>query len=105
MNTKMIVAREVFNDWRLDPAYQEAYDALADEFALADALIKARSQARLTQAEVAGRMGTTQAVIARMEGGRTMPSTRTLKRFAEATGTRLTISFAPLAPEPVEAGE
>jgi ribosome-binding protein aMBF1 (putative translation factor) len=105
MNTKMIIAREIFNDWRRDPAYQEAYDALADEFALADALIKARSEARLTQAEVAARMGTTQAVIARMEGGRTMPSTRTLKRFAEATGTRLTISFAPRVPSPVAAGE
>jgi transcriptional regulator with XRE-family HTH domain len=38
-------------------------------------------------------MGTTQAVIARLEGARSMPSTRTLKRFAEATGTELRISF------------
>src|SRR5215472_13969055 len=31
-------------------------------------------------------MGTTQAVIARRESGRTKPSTRTLERLAEATG-------------------
>ena len=35
----------------------------------------------------------TQAVIARLESRRTMPSTRTLKRFADATGARLRISF------------
>jgi transcriptional regulator with XRE-family HTH domain len=43
-------------------------------------------------------MGTTQAVIARSEGGRSMPSTRTLERFAKATGTRLGIRFEPEKP-------
>jgi transcriptional regulator with XRE-family HTH domain len=38
-------------------------------------------------------MNTTQAVVARLESGRVKPSTRTLERFAEATGTRLRISF------------
>jgi transcriptional regulator with XRE-family HTH domain len=40
-------------------------------------------------------MGTTQAVIASLESGRVKPSTRTLERFAKATGTRLRISFEP----------
>ena len=40
-------------------------------------------------------MGTTQAVVARLESGKTMPSTRTLERFAKATHTRLRISFEP----------
>ena len=72
-----------------------AYDALADEFALAGALIKARGDAGLTQEQVARAMGTTQAVVARLESGRVMPSTRTLQRFAKATGMRLRISFEP----------
>jgi len=38
-------------------------------------------------------MGTTQAVIARLESGKVMPSTRTLERFAKATRTRLRINF------------
>jgi hypothetical protein len=38
-------------------------------------------------------MKTTQGVIARLESGRAKPSTRTLERFAAATGTRLRISF------------
>ena len=41
------------------------------------------------------RMKTTQAVIARLEGGGSMPSTRTLERYGEATGSRLRISFEP----------
>jgi transcriptional regulator with XRE-family HTH domain len=59
-------------------------------------MIQARAHARLTQAQLARRMGTTQAVIARLESGRTKPSTRTLERLAEATGMRLRISFEPL---------
>lgn len=76
-----------------DPAFKAAYDALEEEFALASALIEARSQADMTQEEVAKAMGTTQATVARLESGRNMPSTRTLERFARATGTRLRISF------------
>ena len=37
--------------------------------------------------------GTTQSAIARLEGGRVSPSFATLRRHAEATGTRLTVSL------------
>ena len=92
---KYIPVEEAFERWRKDPEYVAAYDALEEEFALADALIKARAEADMTQEQVAAAMGTTQAAIARLESGRTPPSTRTLKRFAEATHTRLRISFEP----------
>ncbi len=88
-----IPAGEAFAEWRKDPAYVEAYEALEEEFTLADALIRARSEADMTQEQVARAMGTTQAAVARLESGRAMPSTRTLRRFAEATGTRLRIQF------------
>ena len=55
-----------------------------------------RQQKKLTQEQLAARMHTTQAVIARLESGRVKPSTRTLERFAEATGTRLRILFEPV---------
>ena len=38
---------------------------------------------------------TTQTAIARLEGGRIKPSTRTLERYAKATGHRLVIGFEP----------
>jgi ribosome-binding protein aMBF1 (putative translation factor) len=95
MTRKSIPAKNGIEAWRKEPAFVAAYDALEGEFALAEALIDARAQADMTQEQVAAKMGTTQAVVARLESGRTMPSTRTLKRFAEATGTKLTISFQP----------
>lgn len=43
--------------WRKDPEFMREYDALEEEFALATALIKMRSDAGLTQEEPALRMG------------------------------------------------
>jgi transcriptional regulator with XRE-family HTH domain len=51
-----------------------------------------------TQEQVAQVVGTTQAAVARMESGKTLPSTRTLARFAKATRTRLRINFEPIKP-------
>jgi ribosome-binding protein aMBF1 (putative translation factor) len=79
------------------PDYKDQeYDALEEEFALATEVAKARSRAGLSQAELAQRMKTTQSTIARLESGRGKPSTRTLTRFAKATGHRLKISFEPV---------
>jgi ribosome-binding protein aMBF1 (putative translation factor) len=95
MTRKLVPVDEAFAEWRKDPEYVAAYEALDEEFALAAALINARAKADMTQEQVAQAMGTTQAVVARLESGRTMPSTRTLQRFAKATRTRLRISFEP----------
>jgi len=95
MTRKYIPVGEAFREWRKEPKYVAAYDALEEEFALASALIKARGDADMTQEQVAAAMGTTQAVVARLESGRVLPSTRTLERFAKATHTKLRISFEP----------
>ena len=92
---KMIPVEESFAEWRKDPDYVKAYNALEDEFSLAAEMIKARASAGLTQEQLAQRMNTTQAVIARLESGRVKPSTRTLERLAAATGMKLRISFEP----------
>lgn len=95
MKRTFLPAEDSFRQWRKDPDYTAAYAALEGEFSLASALIAARGQANMTQAEVAESMGTTQAAVARLESGRALPSTRTLERFARATSTRLRISFEP----------
>jgi ribosome-binding protein aMBF1 (putative translation factor) len=78
------------------PQVRKEYDALEEEFALVAAVAKARQRAGLSQAQLAKRMKTTQSTIARLESGRGLPSTRTLARFAKATGHRLKISFEPV---------
>lgn len=60
--------------------------------ALAPALVTARKQAGLTQAELAARVGTTQSAIARLERGAVTPSVDMLTRLAEALGVRFEIA-------------
>lgn len=86
---------EMHKKWLEEPEYRKAYDTLDGEFALARAVIAARNRVGLTQAQLARKMGTTQPVVARLEGGRVRPSMRTLERLATATGSRLLISFEP----------
>lgn len=86
---------EMHKRWMNEPKYVKAYEALEDELAVAKAIIAARNRAGLTQMELARKMGTTQPVVARMEGRRIQPSLRTLQRVAQATGSKLTIRFEP----------
>ena len=92
INSKELHARHMARD----PAYREAYEALGPEFELVSALIEARMHAHHTQAEIASRMGTTESAISRLESGRVKPSTRTLERYARATGHRLSIRLEPM---------
>ena len=78
-----------------DPDFRREYAHVDEEFAIIEALIRARTAARLAQEELARRLGTTQSAIVRLEGGRVSPSFATLRRYAEATGTRLTVGLVP----------
>lgn len=91
----MIAIKTLHRKWMRNPEYKAEYEALSEESSLIGVLIEARRKAGLTQAQLASRMKTTQAAIARLESGRVLPSTRTLQKFAEATGTVLRISFQP----------
>jgi transcriptional regulator with XRE-family HTH domain len=94
---------DLHKKWLHEPKYRRAYEGLEEEFTLASALIDARNRAGLTQQELARKMGTTQPVVARLESGRVRPSMRTLERLAEATGSRLLISFEPRHASPSSA--
>ncbi|MGA3099130.1 MAG: helix-turn-helix transcriptional regulator [Bryobacteraceae bacterium] len=91
---------DLHDEWMKDPKYRREYKALDEGFSLTAAMIEARSRAGLTQEQVARRMKTTQAAIARLESRSGRPSTRTLQRYAKATGSRLRISFEPEAARP-----
>ena len=84
--------KELHKQSMRDPKYREAYDALEDEFSLASELIRARTRAGLTQAEVAERMGTKQSAISRIEAGKNV-SVEKLRGYAEAVGGQLKIQI------------
>src|ERR1700710_128405 len=77
-----------------NPKVKAEYDALAPEFEIAAELLRARLRAGLSQAELAARMGTSQSTIARLENGHTLPSTKTLLRYAEATGSKFKVRLS-----------
>lgn len=76
-----------------DPKFRKEYEKADAEFSIIEALIHARAAAKLSQAEVARRIGTTQSAIARLEAGNVAPTIPTLRRYAEATGTKLHIEL------------
>ena len=67
--------------------------AEVEEGELLDALLKARQEAGLTQAELAARMGTQAPAVARLEKslatGKHSPSIATLRRYVKACGKDL----------------
>jgi predicted transcriptional regulator len=77
-----------------NPAVKAEYDRLAPQFEISSELIRARLRAGLSQEELAERMGTSQSAIARLESGSTLPSTKTLLRFAEATRSKVKLKLS-----------
>ena len=69
-----------------------------DEIVLLDALLKARQEARLTQAQVAELMGTQAPAVARLERslatGKHSPSIATLRKYVKACGKNLVLRVA-----------
>jgi ribosome-binding protein aMBF1 (putative translation factor) len=81
-----------------DPATKQAYDALEEEYAALNAVLRARREAGLTQAQIAERMGTTVSAVSRLESSlvnqKHSPSFATLKKYAHACGKKLVVSLA-----------
>lgn len=82
--------------WLKTPGYKEAFDTSQAEFDLSRQLIETRIKSGLSQGELATKMGTSQSTIARLESGTSMPSMRTLTKFAQATNSQLQILFKPV---------
>ncbi len=81
-----------------DPAVRAEYERLErEEMPMLDAILKARAEAGLTQAQVAERMGTKAPAVARLEAalvsGKPSPSLATLKKYAAALGRRVEVRF------------
>jgi DNA-binding XRE family transcriptional regulator len=86
---------ELKKRWMADPEFRKGYDEADAEYSVIEALIRARNDANLSQAELAKRLGTTQSAVARIEAGGVSPSLSTLRRYAAATGNRLQLQLVP----------
>lgn len=87
------------------PLTADTRSVLEQDFALAQMIYDLRTEAQLSQRELAARMGTTQSVISRLEeGGGSGNRVDTLARVARALGRHLVISFPEKAPTNLKDG-
>jgi ribosome-binding protein aMBF1 (putative translation factor) len=77
----------VADEWKRDAEFVAEYRRIGPAMELAFALGEARRAADLTQAEVARRMESSQAAVARLESG-----------YARAIGRRATVRLEPIEP-------
>ena len=90
---------EMVAEWMRDPEFKTQYDDLEDEYALLAECLKASKRSKLTQDEVAHRIGTKSSAVARIESGggknRHSPSHFSLRKYADAVGCNLIIKLTP----------
>ncbi len=87
---------KIKKQWLEDPEVRKEYDALGPEFQIAAEIIKARMKAKMTQAELAERIGTKATAVSRLESphyGKV--SISTLLKVANALGCELHVQLLP----------
>lgn len=92
---KYYTAEELKRELFKDPKVKKAYEDLQPEFAIVQAIIDGRVKKKISQEELAKRMGTGQAVISRLENANAKPSLSLIKRLADALGLKVEIHFTP----------
>ena len=78
---------------RRDPEYQAAQERLAPYEGIARLVVARRAELRLTQEQLAERMGTSHSAISRIESGQHRTTVATLERLAQALDARLVLGF------------
>ena len=76
-----------------DREIKQAYEKLAPEYALVEAIIRKRLEKGLTQQKLAERLGTKQSAISRLESGSYNPSLAFLNKLANALDSQLRIGL------------
>ena len=75
--------------------FRKEYENIQPEMNIIRAMIAARKDQNLTQADLATRTGINQAYISKLENGSKNPSLKMLKRLAEGLNMDLKIEFVP----------
>ncbi len=76
-----------------DGSFIKATQEVEIEYTLAQSIIELRKRKKLSQSELAKKVGTKQPVISRIETASVKPSIALLERIAQALGAKLEIKF------------
>ena len=92
---KILTLKDAIKEKSRDPEFKEAYDRELMINEIATLVVKLRKKAKLTQQELADRVGTKQSVIARLESGKNKraPTIALLGRIAKASNAKLEVKF------------
>jgi predicted transcriptional regulator len=90
--------QEMRKEMMKDPEVRAEVERLErEEMPMLDAILKARKATKMSQKDIAEKMGVAPPVVSRLENslitGKHSPSVATLKRYAAAMGKRLEIRF------------
>jgi len=93
----MITFRDSLNKRMKSENFRKEYEDIQPEMDIIRAIVKARKEQQITQAELAARTGINQGDISRLERGTRNPSLNMLKKLASGLGMQLKIEFLPKA--------
>ena len=91
----MITFRDSLNKRMENENFRKEYEDIQPEMDIIRAIIKARKEQQITQAELSARTGINQGDISKLERGTRNPSLRMLKKLASGLGMQLKIEFLP----------
>ncbi|PIQ69743.1 transcriptional regulator [Candidatus Shapirobacteria bacterium CG03_land_8_20_14_0_80_40_19] len=91
---KDLTVSEYIGEQLKDPEFKKEWEKSEAAYQVTRALIEARIKGKISQRQLAGKVGTTQAVISRIENMNVSPSIELLQRIADSLGKRLEIRFA-----------
>ena len=93
----MITFRDSLNKRMESENFRKEYEDIQPEMDIIRAIVKARKEQQITQAELAARTGINQGDISRLERGTRNPSLNMIKKLDSGLGMQLKIEFLPKA--------
>jgi len=88
---KLIPFLKIREELMRNPEYRKIHEASAFEFGILKAIIIARARQKLSQRELAEKIGVKQSALARFESGRTNPTLSFLKKVVSGLGLSVTV--------------
>ena len=93
MKSNFITHKEVLNEMLKDKNFKKEYDALAPRYEIVSKAIEMRLKNKMTQEDVARKIGTTKSNISRFESGNYNPTIDFLIKLSDALGKHLKVSM------------
>lgn len=87
--------KDVKKRFLADPEFRKEYEALEPEFELIESIIRRRMELKMSQEELAAKVGTGQAAVSRLESGNANPTLASLVEIAKALDADLRIELKP----------